>query len=179
MKCYDDRILFRNAGCLRFPIERIEQHLTEPRNPVIAKVFRLLGWADRSGSGIEKITKGWTSMGYDKPIFQDDKPVNMFEVIFSLAKKEERAAQVPHKRHTSITQAPHKSDVVRFCAEPRSFKEIMERLGLKNRVYVFKDYVSPLVDEGLIALTIPDKPRSPRQKYVTTDQGRNSLEALA
>ena len=83
MKCYDDRILFRNAGCLRFPIERIEQHLTEPRNPVIAKVFRLLGWADRSGSGIEKITKGWTSMGYDKPIFQDDKPVNMFEVIFS------------------------------------------------------------------------------------------------
>nr|MBU1328361.1 hypothetical protein [Candidatus Omnitrophota bacterium] len=23
VKCYDDQILFRNAGCLRFPIERI------------------------------------------------------------------------------------------------------------------------------------------------------------
>ena len=90
VKCYDDQILFRNAGCLRFPIERIEQHLTEPRNPVIAKVFRLLGWADRSGSGIEKITKGWTSMGYSKPVFQDDKPVNMFEVIFSLVKESEK-----------------------------------------------------------------------------------------
>ena len=55
----------------------------------------------------------------------------------------------------------------------------MEHLGLKNRVYVFKDYVSPLVDEGLIALTIPDKPKSPRQKYVTTEQGRNSLETPA
>ncbi len=90
VKRYDDQILFRNAGCLRFPIERIEQHLTEPRNPVIVKVFRLLGWADRSGSGIEKITKGWTSMGYDKPIFQDDKPVNMFEVIFPFVKNSEK-----------------------------------------------------------------------------------------
>ncbi len=115
-------------------------------------------------------------MGYDKPIFQDDKPVNMFEVIFPLAKKEERTAQVPHKLHTSTTQAPHKSDIIWFCAEPRSFKEIMERLGLKNRVYVFKDYVSPLVVEGLIALTIPDKPKSPRQKYVITRKGKSSLD---
>ena len=66
VKCYDDRVLFRNAGCLRFSLERIEQHLTEPRNPIIAKVFRLLGWADRSGEGIGKITDGWISIGYDK-----------------------------------------------------------------------------------------------------------------
>ncbi|MBF0387931.1 MAG: putative DNA binding domain-containing protein [Candidatus Omnitrophica bacterium] len=178
VKCYDDRILFRNAGCLRFSIDRIEQHLTEPRNPVIAKVFRLLGWADRSGSGIEKITKGWMSMGYGKPVFQDDKPVNMFEVIFPLTKPgKSSTAQEPHKYHTSTTQAPHKSAVVKFCVEPRSFKEIMEHLGLRNRVYVFKDYVSPLVDEGLIALTIPEKPKSPRQRYLTTDKGRQSLGA--
>ncbi|MFH0753185.1 MAG: RNA-binding domain-containing protein [Candidatus Omnitrophota bacterium] len=177
VKCYDDRILFRNAGCLRFSIDRIEQHLTEPRNPVIAKVFRLLGWADRSGSGIEKITKGWTSMGCGRPIFQDDKRVNMFEVIFPLIKPEEASiTQVPHKHHTSTIQAPHKAAVVRFCLEPRSLKEIMEHLGLKNRVYVFKDYVSPLVDDGLVTLTISDKPKSPRQKYFTTEKGRKSFE---
>jgi len=179
VKCYDDQILFRNAGCLRFPIERIEEHLTEPRNPVIAKVFRLLGWADRSGSGIEKITKGWMSMGYDKPIFQDDKTVNMFEVIFPLAKKEDRTAQVPHKYRTSTAQVPHKSDVLQFCAEPHSFKEIMSQLGLKHRVHVLREYIQPLVEEGLLALTIPDKPKSSLQKYVTTDQGRNSLETPA
>ena len=176
VKCYDDQILFRNAGCLRFPIERIEQHLTEPRNPVIAKVFRLLGWADRSGEGIEKITNGWTSMGYNKPIFQDDKTINMFEVIFPLTLKSERTVQAPHKHHTSTTQAPHKSNVVSFCVEPRSFKEIMDHLGLKNRVHVFKDYVSPLVEEGLISLTIPEKPKSPRQKYLITQKGRIGSE---
>jgi predicted transcriptional regulator len=47
----------------------------------------------------------------------------------------------------------------------------MKHLGLKNRVYVLKEYVSPLVEEGLIVLTIPGKPRSPRQKYVVTKKG--------
>lgn len=175
VKCYDDQILFRNAGCLRFPIERIEQHLTEPRNPVIAKVFRLLGWADRSGSGIEKITKGWTSMGYDKPVFQDDKTVNMFEVIFPLTKKGKGTDQVPHKYRTSTAQVPHKSNVLQFCVDPHSFREIMDHLGLKHRVYVLTEYIRPLVEEGLLALTIPDKPKSSRQKYVTTEKGRGSL----
>ncbi len=175
VKCYDDQILFRNAGCLRFPIERIKQHLTEPRNPVIAKVFRLLGWADRSGEGIEKITKGWMSMDYDQPVFQDDKTVNMFEVIFPLTKKGKVAAQVPHKYRTSTAQVSHKSSVLHFCADPRSFREIMDYLGLKHRVYVLTEYIQPLVEEGLLVLTIPDKPRSSRQKYVTTQKGRESL----
>ncbi|OGW98107.1 MAG: hypothetical protein A2Y04_00480 [Omnitrophica WOR_2 bacterium GWC2_45_7] len=175
VKCYDDQILFRNAGCLRFPIERIEQHLTEPRNPVIAKVFRLLGWADRSGSGIEKITTGWTSMGYDKPIFQDDKPVNMFEVIFPLTKKGKGTDQVPIKYHASTDQVPYKLNALQFCVNPHSLKEIIDHLGLKNRMHVLVEYVRPLVDDGLLALTIPDKPKSSRQKYVTTEKGRGSL----
>ena len=98
------KFCFATPVVLRFPIERIEQHLTEPRNPVIAKVFRLLGWADCSGEGIEKIAKGWTSMVYDKPVFQDDKTVNMFEVIFPLAKKGKNADQVPCKYRSSTIQ---------------------------------------------------------------------------
>ena len=100
----------------------------------------------------------------------------MFEVIFPLIKKGERAAQVPHKYRTSTAQVPHKSDVLQFCAEPHSFKEIMEYLGLKHRVHLLTEYIQPLVEEGLLALTIPDKPKSSRQKYMTTEKGRNSLE---
>jgi ATP-dependent DNA helicase RecG len=179
VKCYDDQILFRNAGCLRFPIERIEQHLTEPRNPVIAKVFRLLGWADRSGEGIEKIAKGWTSMGYDKPVFQDDKTVNMFEVIFPLVKKGKNADQAPIKYHASTDQVPCKLNVLQFCVNPHSLKEIIDCLGLKNRMHVLVEYVRPLVEDGLLALTIPDKPKSSRQKYMTTEKGRESFTVLS
>ena len=55
----------------------------------------------------------------------------------------------------------------------------MSQLGLKHRVHVLREYIQPLVEEGLLALTIPDKPKSSLQKYVTTDQGRNSLETPA
>ncbi|MCK4423270.1 MAG: putative DNA binding domain-containing protein, partial [Candidatus Omnitrophica bacterium] len=90
IRVYDDRIEFRNAGCLRFPVKRLlTEHITEPRNPLIAKVFRLLGWADRTGEGISKIINGWTSMGYDMPLIRDDKQANFYEIVLPLTGKKE------------------------------------------------------------------------------------------
>jgi len=139
-----------------------------------------------NNSQLLKITKGWMSMGYDKPVFQDDKTVNMFEVIFPLSTKNERTAQVPHKYrtstdqvpikyHASTDQVPYKLNILQFCVNPYSLKEIIDHLGLKNRMHVLVEYVRPLVDDGLLALTIPDKPNSSRQKYMTTEKGRGSL----
>ena len=190
VKCYDDQILFRNAGCLRFPLERIDQHITEPRNPIIAKAFRLLGWADRTGEGITKMTQSWMGAGYAKPAFKDDKTINMFEVVFPLVMQGDRTPQAPHKHptsniqapykhRTSTVQVPYKSDIVRFCAQQRSLKEIMDHFGFKNRPHVFTEYISPLMEQGLIALMIPDKPTSPRQKYVVTEKGLTSEERAA
>ncbi len=176
VKCYDDQILFRNAGCLRFPLERIDQHITEPRNPIIAKAFRLLGWADRTGEGITKMTRSWMSAGYAKPVFRDDKTINLFEVAFPLSAKDDRAVQVPHKYRASATQVPYKSDIVRYCAQPRSLKEIMKHLGLRNRSHVFTEYIAPLIGEGFISLTIPEKPRSSKQKYGVTEKGLAASE---
>lgn len=58
-------------------------------------------------------------------------------------------------------------------------REASEKTSASMRLekFRFKDYVSPLVAEGLIMLTIPDKPKSPRQKYVTTEKGRQSTGA--
>jgi ATP-dependent DNA helicase RecG len=36
-------------------------------------------------------------------------------------------------------------------------------------------YVSPLINEQLLAMTIPDKPKSKYQKYVTTPKGLEEL----
>ena len=153
VKCYDDRILFRNAGCLRFPIERIEQHLTEPRNPIIAKVFRLLGWADRSGSGIEKITKGWTSMGYDKPVFQDDKMVNMFEVIFPLAKG--RSKGIPESIPERVTEKQKKILEIMAINPHVSMQEIARVVGIAERN--IKIHIKKLKDAGRLRRIGPDK----------------------
>ena len=37
---------------------------------------------------------------------------------------------------------------------------------LTNQTKNRKKYINPLVEEGLLKLTIPDKPNDPNQKYV-------------
>ena len=57
------------------------------------------------------------------------------------------------------------SKILRICENPRSLLEIAEYLGVKDRRTVRK-YLRPLLEQGRIAMTIPDKPNSRFQKYI-------------
>lgn len=48
---------------------------------------------------------------------------------------------------------------------PLTSSEIMERLKLKSKETLRKNYINPAIEAGLIKLTIPDKPRSKNQMY--------------
>ena len=54
--------------------------------------------------------------------------------------------------------------------------EIQERLGLKDEKHFRENYQQVGVKLGLIEMTIPDKPRSSKQKYRLTDKGRAFLK---
>ena len=56
-------------------------------------------------------------------------------------------------------------DLLAFCRTPRTRKEICDYLGLSSMSYAIQIYIMPLVEQGLIKLTIPDKPKSPKQLY--------------
>ena len=45
--------------------------------------------------------------------------------------------------------------------------EIMEFLNIKTTSYVTNKYIVPLIKEGRLEMTIPEKPRSRYQKYYT------------
>ena len=51
--------------------------------------------------------------------------------------------------------------------EELSAAEIMKRLGLSHRPTFRKNYLTPALDKKLIERTIPDKPNSRKQKYIT------------
>jgi ATP-dependent DNA helicase RecG len=53
--------------------------------------------------------------------------------------------------------------------------ELMEKLRLKDGMHFGMDYLQPSLAAGLIEITIPDKPRSSKQKYRLTDKGRQAL----
>lgn len=50
--------------------------------------------------------------------------------------------------------------------------------GMKDREYFRKEHLHVLLDFGLLEMTIPDKPRSSRQRYRLTAKGREFLRGL-
>ena len=56
--------------------------------------------------------------------------------------------------------------LLKYCDEPRSKREIQEYLGITSERYVRQMLIYPLLESGALVRTIPDKPKSPKQKYV-------------
>ncbi|MFZ2634099.1 MAG: hypothetical protein WA081_06515 [Desulfosalsimonadaceae bacterium] len=56
--------------------------------------------------------------------------------------------------------------------------DLMGILGRSNRTKFRDQVLKPLIEDGLIEMTIPDKPRSSRQKYRLTEKGRQFLKDL-
>jgi ATP-dependent DNA helicase RecG len=55
-------------------------------------------------------------------------------------------------------------------------REIQDALGLKHDEHFRKTYLVPALDAGLVEMTIPDKPRSSKQRYRLTNKGRQSVK---
>ncbi len=55
--------------------------------------------------------------------------------------------------------------------EPLKVQGMMEKLGLKHRPTFRKNYLKPALDQGLISMTNPDSPNSPKQSYQLSPEG--------
>jgi ATP-dependent DNA helicase RecG len=62
--------------------------------------------------------------------------------------------------------------VLRAAAEtPKSRGELQKATKIKNQKHFRKRYLEPLLAAGWLEMTIPDKPRSSKQKYRATELG--------
>ena len=55
--------------------------------------------------------------------------------------------------------------------EQMSIKQMLEGVGLKDRMNFLEYNLNPAISEGFVRLLYPDKPRHPRQKYLLTEKG--------
>lgn len=55
--------------------------------------------------------------------------------------------------------------ILDYCSVPRSREELAKHFDIGTTSYIVKKYMNPLVQQGKIKLTIPDKPKSKFQKY--------------
>jgi len=122
-----------------------------PKNPTIAKVFKEIDYADELGSGVRNLYK------YSK-LYGGGDPKLIEEDIFKII--------VPLKTTEQVTEQVTEQAIMEFCAKPKNTQEIMEYLGLKHREHFRSHILKSLIKKGLLAPTLPDKPNSPKQKYI-------------
>jgi len=68
--------------------------------------------------------------------------------------------------------------ILAFCQEARSRKEILNHIGLTNKSTNFKRHIEPIVEQNWIGMTIPEKPRSSKQQYMLTEKGKKLIELM-
>ena len=62
--------------------------------------------------------------------------------------------------------------ILSFCTKPKTREEIFKYIGLFNNSKNFNRHLKTLVDLDWLHLTIPDKPTSKNQKYITSKIAR-------
>ena len=72
----------------------------------------------------------------------------------------------PQDANKTIRKKQRVKMLLEFCREPRSLTDMMEHIGLKDRKSFIEGYINPLLAEGAIAMTEPDKRTSGNQQYV-------------
>lgn len=165
---FEDRFEVRSPGGLygRLRIDQLGKTQPDTRNPVLVVAMEILGETENRYSGIPTIRRELAQAGMDEPEFRNEG--GTFVVCFRKGAKAPRPqAQVSTAEQGSGTA---EEKLLRFCEVPRTRQEIAAFLGIQSVPYAIKTHVMPLVAQGRIALSLPEKPKSPKQKYTTTAQ---------
>jgi ATP-dependent DNA helicase RecG len=170
IKIFEDVLQVWSPGFLPYNVTVKDlfdpQHTSKPRNKLIAQIFYDMGLIERYGSGIHRILEACQEADLPEPLFENFS--GGFRIKFTLPKQsaESIAPQV----------TPQVTPQVRALIEsfegemPRDV--LMSQLSLKDREHFRKEYLIPALEAGLIEMTIPDKPKSSKQKYRLTEAGR-------
>ncbi len=178
VRIYDKELMVWNDGGLPsiLSVELLrKKHPSVPRNKQIAEIFYYAGVIEAWGSGTKLILDECASAGLPEPIFEQEQG---FRVTFNKA-----AVQAPYKypaskpqvglKHTpSSPQLDDSPGLLEFCYEPRTIKEMLAFMHLRDRKSFVIQHLRPLLKNGRIAMTDPSSPNSPRQRYVITKKGR-------
>ena len=69
---YKDRFEFSNPGTLLITMDQLlKGNISECRNKTLQTMFTLIGAAEKAGSGVDKIWRGWASQNWREPIIRE------------------------------------------------------------------------------------------------------------
>lgn len=153
---FEDRMEIRNPGGIygRIRVDQLGKVQPDTRNPVLASSLEVLGITENRYSGIPTIKKEMKKYHLREPEFIDERGNFVVKFYKEIVQNEVEEVGDEEVRNLLI-----------FCKTPRTRKEICDYLGLSSVTYAIQKNIMPLVESGKIKLSIPDKPKSPKQLY--------------
>ena len=159
------------------------------RNRRIGEFLKELDLTEGRSTGIRKILTAMERNGSPEPEFDTDDDRSYFLIRLPVHERALRAddnganAGADDKAHATPEVnpqvnpqvTPQVQKLLAVCEGALSREELQARTGIGDREHFRTQYLRPAIDLGLIEMTIPDKPRSSKQKYRLTDAGRKWL----
>lgn len=160
---YKDRMEVENPGGLygRLSIGDLGKVPADTRNPFIASNLEIMINTENRFSGIPTILQEMADAGLRPPVFESRR--GNFKVTLYNYRHTESGDTVKKNDFTTEEQIKH------FCKTPKSREEIARHLNIGSVYYLVTKYLKPMMDEGVLAMTIPEKPKSKFQKYYAKD----------
>ncbi|MCQ2335569.1 MAG: putative DNA binding domain-containing protein [Paludibacteraceae bacterium] len=180
---WKDHIEISNPGSMLVSVEQFYQgQQSVCRNPLLQKMFVFMGIGEKAGSGADVIIKGWKDNQWIIPEISECADPDRVVIKMQLSGTKsgtKLGTKLGTKSSLSWDSLEIKtglnwnqvSTVFEMLKEPNALKGIQEKYGMSNTSKFKNRYINPLIEEGLVSMTIPDKPTSSNQKYVLSKKG--------
>ncbi len=148
-----------------------------PRNPLLFGILHRMEAVEKIGSGIRRIRDLCREHGVAEPTIEVSD--HWITTTFPRLPVQIRPESVPSLSQVCPKSVPSPSQVaiLRKCLSEKTISELMTLAGESNRTRFRKRVLKPMLVAEWLEMTIPDKPRSSRQKYRLTATGKALLEA--
>lgn len=151
IEMYPDRLEITNPGGLygRLTIDDLGKTKADVRNPFIAAALEIMDTTENRYTGIPTIYSEMEKAGLMKPKFE------VIRGTFKVTLYNSRNV----KRELS-------DRILDFCKKPRTKEALASEFGfdVQHPAYFINNYIIPLIKEGKLRYTIPDKPKSKNQR---------------
>ena len=189
---FKDRVGIVNPGGL--PAGMTEADLgtkSIPRNHLLFSLLHRMEMVEKIGSGIQRIRNLCREHGVPEPIIEvsdfwitttfprleiQDRDQDDIEIIFNDNKdKHQDRDQDRDQDGTNLIPNSCQIEVLYVCSLEKSIKELMALVGRTSRTKFRNQVLKPLLKAHLLEMTMPEKPTSKKQKYLTTTKGKEIL----
>jgi len=180
VQLFPDRLEIWNPGTIHPPLtveKLLLPHASQPNNPLIAEPLFLTKYIEKAGSGTVDMLNRCKKVGIREPEFKIDGGFFVLKIWKKRVKKAKLESGLSRDQvGTKLGLSSDQVNILRKCKQEKKMSELMKITSRTNRTKFRDQVLNILIEKGLLEMTVPDKPRSSKQKYRLAKKGEKYLK---